>query len=88
MSHHLISFHAYANKHDQVLEVIPDSWSVDILSGFLISALRKLVKDKNETMIHKALSRGLHDQLSLLWVEKCEEIGPTFVPGDGDESLL
>ncbi|KAH6603318.1 vacuolar sorting [Trichoderma cornu-damae] len=41
---------------DDVLALIPDRWSVDIIAGFLIGALRKLVQEKNEEMMKRALS--------------------------------
>ncbi|KAL7274274.1 hypothetical protein RUND412_002837 [Rhizina undulata] len=41
-----------------VLSVIPDSWSIDILSGFLISTLRQLVREKAEVGIIRGLRRG------------------------------
>ncbi|KAG9247614.1 hypothetical protein BJ878DRAFT_453945 [Calycina marina] len=39
-----------------VLGLIPDTWSVDLVSGFLISALRRMVRERSETMVAKALS--------------------------------
>ncbi len=34
-----------------VLSLIPDSWSVELVSGFLVSALRKIVRERSETII-------------------------------------
>ncbi|KAF2194433.1 hypothetical protein K469DRAFT_616926 [Zopfia rhizophila CBS 207.26] len=62
----------------EVLEVIPDEWSVDIFSGFLINALRRLVRERSETTIAKALSGSQNLQLSAELIDKAEEIGPTI----------
>ena len=60
----------------QVLELIPDSWSVELLSGFLTSAFRRLVYEKNEALILKALSGAENLQVAHAFVEKCEAMGP------------
>ncbi|KAI0999836.1 hypothetical protein K3495_g8362 [Podosphaera aphanis] len=39
-----------------VLTLIPDTWSVDILSRFLLNSLRRMVRERGETKITKALS--------------------------------
>lgn len=41
---------------EHVLELIPDTWSVDIISGFLKIALKRIVSERNESMVVKALS--------------------------------
>ncbi|KAK5134499.1 hypothetical protein LTR08_006416 [Meristemomyces frigidus] len=33
----------------EVLEVVPDGWSVEVVAGFLVPALRRLVGERNET---------------------------------------
>ena len=60
----------------KVLELIPESWSVDLLSGFLVGAIRRLVAEKNEAMIVKSLSGSENLQVALQFVEKCSDIGP------------
>ena len=60
----------------QVLELIPEWWSVDLVSGFLVGAFRRLVSEKNETMIMKSLSGSENLQVALRFVEKCSEMGP------------
>lgn len=60
----------------EVLGLIPESWSVDHISGFLVSALRRLVQEKNEAMITKALSGAENLQVAANFVEKCIELGP------------
>ncbi|KAL9128292.1 MAG: hypothetical protein Q9217_002997 [Psora testacea] len=60
----------------QVLNLIPDSWSVELVSGFLISAFRKLLHEKNEVMITKALTGAENLQVAHALVEKYETSGP------------
>ncbi|KAI4948182.1 hypothetical protein J4E91_006176 [Alternaria rosae] len=55
-----------------VLAIVPDEWSVDVFSGFLIQALRKLVRDKAESDIVRALSDAQNSQASSELVEKRE----------------
>ena len=59
-----------------VLTQIPDSWSVHLISVFLTSAFRSLVRQKNEIMITKALSGAQNIKISAELIEKCEELGP------------
>ena len=59
-----------------VLAQIPDSWSVELVSAFLVSAFRRLVQDRNEVVICKALSGAENLRISADFVEKCEKIGP------------
>ncbi|KAF1950054.1 hypothetical protein CC80DRAFT_598477 [Byssothecium circinans] len=62
-----------------VLALIPDEWSVDVFSGFLIQALRQLVREKAESGIVKALSDAQNSQMSAELVEKRDEGGATVV---------
>ncbi|CAI6336496.1 unnamed protein product [Periconia digitata] len=59
-----------------VLALIPDEWNVDVFSGFLIQALRQLVRDKMESGIMKALNDAQNSQMSAELVEKRDELGP------------
>jgi hypothetical protein len=61
-----------------VLAIVPDEWSVDVFSAFLIQALRKLVRDKSESEIVRALSDAQNSQFSNELVEKRDELGATF----------
>jgi hypothetical protein len=61
-----------------VLAIVPDDWSVDVFSGFLIQTLRKLVRDKAESDIVRALSDAQNSQTSSKLVEKRDEYGATF----------
>ncbi|KAF2119917.1 hypothetical protein BDV96DRAFT_485473 [Lophiotrema nucula] len=62
---------------EQVLNLIPDEWSVDIFSGFLIQALRGLVREKSETTISKALAGSQNLQIAAELVDRVESVGPT-----------
>ncbi|KAI5801176.1 hypothetical protein EDC01DRAFT_647017 [Geopyxis carbonaria] len=61
-----------------VLSVIPDSWSIEILSGFLIGALRQLVREKAEVGIEKSLGRYKNLKTHAEYISKYDEIGPTI----------
>lgn len=59
-----------------VVDAIPDEWSVKVVSAFMINAFRRLVQDKSEAMIKKALSGAQNLQVSADFIEKCEKLGP------------
>lgn len=59
-----------------VLELIPESWSVRIVSGFLVSSFRHLVHKRNEATITKALSGAENLQVAAAFVEKCSQSKP------------
>ncbi|KAI9759698.1 MAG: hypothetical protein M4579_002175 [Chaenotheca gracillima] len=61
-----------------VLSIIPDMWSVDILSGFLISAFRRIVKEKSETMIAKSLSGAENLKETEKVINRYDELGPSI----------
>lgn len=65
-----------------VLNLIPDSWSVELISGFLISAFRRLVQERSEAMIAKALSGAENLKISADFIDKCEGFGPQIEAGD------
>lgn len=59
-----------------VLELIPESWSVELASGFLVSSFRRLVHERREASVTKALSGAENLQIAAALVERCSEIGP------------
>ena len=61
-----------------VLAILPDEWSVGVFSGFLVQALGKLVREKSESGIVRALSDAQNSQMSNELVGKREELGATF----------
>ncbi|CAG8971304.1 hypothetical protein HYALB_00001471 [Hymenoscyphus albidus] len=60
-----------------VLSLIPDTWSVDLVSEFLISALRRIVRERHETMIAKALSGAENLSVSAGLIKERERVGPS-----------
>jgi hypothetical protein len=61
-----------------VLSVIPDAWSVEIVSGFLVSALRRIVRERSETMVARALSGAVNLKISSDLIGKIEQVGPSI----------
>lgn len=61
-----------------VLATLPDDWSVDVFSGYLINSLRRLVREKAESSIVRALSDAQNSEMSNELVEKREGSGATF----------
>ncbi|KAI1146885.1 hypothetical protein F4825DRAFT_175199 [Nemania diffusa] len=60
-----------------VLSVIPDSWSVDLVAGFLVKALRQIVAEKNETTVARSLSSAQNLKTQHELIVKIEEKGPS-----------
>jgi hypothetical protein len=60
----------------EVLLVIPDEWSVDVFGAFLINALRRLVRERAETDVARALNGAVNLGISVELVEKISEAGP------------
>ena len=65
----------------EVLDIIPDDWSVDVLGAFLINSLRRLVRERAETGIAKALHGAQNLQYGVDLADKIEDLGPTIVSG-------
>ncbi|KAI0377461.1 hypothetical protein F5Y04DRAFT_264325 [Hypomontagnella monticulosa] len=61
-----------------VLSVIPDSWSVDLVAGFLVKALRRIVVEKNETTVARSLSSAQNLQIQHDLIVKIEEKGSSI----------
>lgn len=57
-----------------VLALVPEDWSVDILSEFLIRVLRDLVAEKREVKVQRALSAGLNLKIGVDMLEKGTEV--------------
>jgi hypothetical protein len=60
-----------------VLNLIPDTWSVELVSGFLVSALRRIVRERSETMVAKALSGAENLKVTADLISMIEAAGPT-----------
>lgn len=68
-----------------VLSLVPETWSVQLLQGFLVHALGRLLGERQETVVVKALCGAQNLRTSVTWGEKSEEVGPMIVTEDGQE---
>lgn len=70
-----------------ILQDIPDSWTVEMLSEFLVRSFRAATTERNQAIILKALSAAQNLQKQVEFVEVCEKIGARFDRGsDRDRS--
>jgi hypothetical protein len=69
---------------EEVLALIPNEWSVELVSGFLVHALRRLVREKNETVVVKALSSAQNLRNSVDVAEKLEAMKPVIIRSEED----
>ncbi|KAI7104814.1 hypothetical protein KC343_g19936 [Hortaea werneckii] len=63
----------------EVLSLIPDGWSVDLVSGFLVHALRRLVRERQESVVVKGLAGAQNLRCAASWGEKMREVRGTVV---------
>ncbi|KAI1474202.1 hypothetical protein F4774DRAFT_401444 [Daldinia eschscholtzii] len=61
-----------------VLSVIPDNWSVDLVAGFLVKALRRMVVEKHETTVARSLSSSQNLQTQHDLIARIQEKGPSI----------
>lgn len=66
----------------QVLDLVPESWPIELLSGFLVSSLRRIMAERSEMTVAKSLSGAENLQVSARIIEKYEGIGPTVEAAD------
>ncbi|KAL3444722.1 hypothetical protein BJX65DRAFT_319787 [Aspergillus insuetus] len=59
----------------EVLKIIPDDWSVDILNGFLAHVFRVLVSESREVRIERALSAGQNLRVTADYISSMEKVG-------------
>ena len=71
----------------EVLALLPDEWSVEIVSGFLVNSLRRLVREKAESDVVRALCDAQNSQTSCELVEKREEGGAGVERDEGVRGL-
>jgi len=64
-----------------ILLDIPDSWSVEMLSEFLVRCFRAATTERNQAVILKALSAAQNLQKQVEFIEACEKIGASFDRG-------
>ncbi|KAL4934303.1 putative TGF beta receptor associated protein 1 [Aspergillus undulatus] len=59
----------------EVLSIIPDDWSVEILNGFLAHVFRVLVSESREAKIERALSAGQNLRVAADYISGMEKVG-------------
>ncbi|KAI9668506.1 MAG: hypothetical protein M1829_005323 [Trizodia sp. TS-e1964] len=64
---------------DHVLRLIPDSWSIELVSRFFTGVLRRLVRERRMTMVAKALSGAENLQVSGEFIRRCDELGGVLI---------
>ncbi|KAG7289466.1 hypothetical protein NEMBOFW57_005837 [Staphylotrichum longicolle] len=58
-----------------VLDVVPEAWGVEVVGGFLVTALRRLVCEGREAAVERALSGAENLRVGFEFVVKVEEGG-------------
>jgi vacuolar protein sorting-associated protein 3 len=71
----------------EVLRLVPDDWSIEILSGFLVRVFRGLVLQAREARINRALSASLNLQVNVQHLEAVEKIGGWIENEEGLRAL-
>ncbi|KAJ5937676.1 hypothetical protein N7454_004018 [Penicillium verhagenii] len=72
----------------EVLDLVPEDWSVDILGGFLVHVFRTLVSQTREARIERALSAGLNLRVGVDYNDNMEKAGPWVEDGEGLRRLV
>lgn len=67
----------------EVLDLVPEDWSVDILGGFFVHVFRTLVSETREARIERALSAGLNLRIGVEYTDSMEKAGAWVEDGDG-----
>lgn len=67
----------------EVLGLVPDDWSVDILSGFFVYVFRTLLSQTREARIERALSASLNLRIGTEYIDGVEKVGGWVEDGDG-----
>jgi len=70
---------------EEVLGLIPDEWSVELVAGFLVHALRRLVRERNESTVVRALSSAQNLRNSVDVAEKLEGLKPIVVRSEEED---
>ncbi|KAK3678808.1 hypothetical protein LTR78_001261 [Recurvomyces mirabilis] len=70
---------------EDVLERIPEGWSVQMVEGFLMHALRRLVAEKHESKIVRGLRGAQNLRVVDGWGEKVEAMKPVVVTVAGQD---
>lgn len=67
----------------EVLELVPDDWSVEILGGFLGRVFRAMVSQTREARIERALSAGLNLRVGTEYIDGMEKVGGWIEADEG-----
>ncbi|KAF2672599.1 hypothetical protein BT63DRAFT_409703 [Microthyrium microscopicum] len=65
-----------------VLNLLPDDWAVNVFSAFLVNSLQRLVRDKREATMTRALSMAQNLRVNDQFIEKSKEIGPILIDSE------
>jgi hypothetical protein len=60
----------------ETLAQIPESWSVDVMSEFLVRTFRTSASERNEVIVVKALRAAQNLQGQAAFIAACEKLGP------------
>lgn len=71
----------------EVLTLVPDEWSVEIISEFLARVLRGLVTSTREARVQRALSAGYNLRVGAEYLEGVEKIGAWVEDAEGVRSI-
>lgn len=82
-SHLLGTFATYFDPL-HVLEQIPESWSISMLSEFLLRTFRAATTERNQAVIVKALSAAQNLQKQAEYISICEKMGAVLQTNDGE----
>lgn len=69
----------------EVLQLIPDSWTVDVIAGFVVGAMRRIIRDKHRVMIARGLSSAQYLRLNSTLIDEIREKGPVREPVIAEE---
>lgn len=74
-----------------ILTELPDDWTVDMVSEFLVRSFRQATSERNQIVIVKALAAAQNLMGQVEWIEVCEKVGAKFQteggPGDVSDSM-
>ena len=68
-------FAAWFDPMDALAQ-IPETWSVDLMSEFLLRTFRTITSERNEAIVVKALSAAQNLQKQAEFIDICEKLGP------------
>lgn len=72
---------------NEVLAIVPDEWSIDILSDFLVHVFRDLMSQGRETRVQRALTASLNLRVSAEFSKELEKRGGWSEDEEGLRSL-